>query len=78
MVMVVMATNLTYCIIGPVTNSNIAVRIIMFIIEIVLYGLSITMYVYIIIENHNDLTLGIIITIMTLNLLAFVLSLVSK
>jgi len=76
--MLVVATNLTYCIIGPITNANIAVRILMFIFEIILYGLSVTMYVYIIIENKSDSILGVIITIMILNTLAFVFSLVSK
>lgn len=76
--MVVMATNLSYCIIGPITNAATPIRIIIFIFEIILYGLSITMYVYIFLENTSDKVLGVTITVMILNLATFILSLVSK
>lgn len=76
--MVVMATNLSYCIIGPITNAATPIRIIIFILEIILYGLSITMYTYIFLENTSDAVLGITITVMILNLISFIMSIVSK
>lgn len=76
--MVVMATNLSYCTVGPLTNSHIAVRILMFVFEIVLYGLSVTMYAFIFVENTDKPTLGITITVMIFNALSFIMSIVSK
>lgn len=76
--MVVMATNLSYCIVGPITNAPLALRILMFVLEIILYGLSVTMYVYVFIENKDTSTIVITSIVMVFNLLAFIFSIISK
>ena len=76
--MVVMATNLSYCTVGPLTNSHVAVRILMFVFEIIIYGLSVTMYAFIFVENTDKPTLGITITVMIFNALSFIMSILSK
>ena len=45
-VMVVNATNLSYNIIGPITNAPACARVTVFIVEIILYGLSLAMHIF--------------------------------
>lgn len=73
-----MVTNLSYRTIGPVTNSNICFRILFLILEVVLYGLAVTMYVYVYLYDTSTKTLAISIIVIVLNVLAFILSIVSK
>ena len=73
-----MATNLSYRTIGPVTNSNVCLRILFFILEIILYGLAVTMYVYIYLYDRSVKILVISIIVLVTNALAFILSIVSK
>lgn len=76
--MVVMATNLSYCIVGPITDAPLVLRILMFILEIILYGLSVTMYAFIFVENTDTETIVITVIVMFFNLLSFIFSIVSK